>query len=225
VKSTKLIKYVKNDVQTLVVANLDKLNSDSFYKMKQLVHIKDSQIKIRAGQKSFMCCMKPKPKKYDEIKSYSFKDKHADAYKSYKYFKKNLHSAMNDENILNKFIMLEEIEKSYMEYFQKKVSKIFEDNKLTEKLKNEVDNYWEFFNIRRLIEKQEKIIKSQKKKFSKLEDVQINNDCIICMEATRNVIFNPCLHLICCENCSFSKVGSDCPECHSEIERKQMVYT
>ncbi len=169
--------------------------------------------------------LKAKPKKLEDFQNYGIKDKHADAYKSYKQLKKNLHGTMNDEITLNKFIVLENIEKSFEEYIEKKVRQIFEDNKLTEKLKNEVDNYWEFFNIKRVLEKQEKIIKSQKKKFNKLEEVHITNDCIICMETQRSVIFKPCLHLICCEKCSFSKVGSDCPQCHSEIQAKQMVYT
>lgn len=40
-------------------------------------------------------------------------------------------------------------------------------------------------------------------------------DCIICMDADKNVVFYPCKHFYCCNKCS--KSLKLCPICRSEI--------
>lgn len=223
-KGLSLLSYLQKEIVKIVVKSLDDLKSDIFYKMKQLVETNESKVSIKKKPQGILCCLRQKPLKIQEINNYGMKEKYLEMHKLFKTFKKNLHTILNDERLTKNFFNFDLIKKSMEEYFNNKVESIFQNSKLNDKLKNEVDNYWEYFNVRRVIEKQEKILKSQNRKLSKLEDAQTSKDCIICMESNRSVVFHPCLHLICCESCGFSKVSSDCPQCHGEIEKKQIVH-
>lgn len=46
-------------------------------------------------------------------------------------------------------------------------------------------------------------------------------ECVVCMENDVNVIFLPCGHLCCCNNCQISLI--DCPMCRCNIERRIRV--
>lgn len=46
-------------------------------------------------------------------------------------------------------------------------------------------------------------------------------ECVVCMENDVNVIFLPCGHLCCCNNCQTSL--NECPMCRSNIERRIRV--
>ena len=50
------------------------------------------------------------------------------------------------------------------------------------------------------------------KKIYRNDDI---NECIICMEDKKNIIFYPCKHYYCCDLCS--KYIKLCPICRSEI--------
>jgi hypothetical protein len=46
--------------------------------------------------------------------------------------------------------------------------------------------------------------------------------CIICYDALRNCIFDPCKHVICCDNCSMNV--TKCPICTTQINKYEIVY-
>jgi hypothetical protein len=111
-----------------------------------------------------------------------------------------------------------------VEEFAKEKAKVFFNKKgMKERLRLEVERYSKYFNIERIIEKQENTLQSQTKKMNKLNDIKELNECIICMDKQRNIIFFPCNHLICCEECGYSKVLGECPECKMTIESKTIT--
>ena len=117
-----------------------------------------------------------------------------------------------------------EIKMEEVEQFAKEKAKVFFDKKgMKERLRLEVERYSKYFNIERIIEKQENTLHSQTKKMNKLNDIIELNECIICMDKQRNIIFFPCNHLICCEECGYSKVLGECPECKMTIESKTIT--
>ena len=46
--------------------------------------------------------------------------------------------------------------------------------------------------------------------------------CKICYDRNRDTLFEPCLHLACCNNCSGHLF--DCPICNAEIHIKMQIY-
>lgn len=56
-----------------------------------------------------------------------------------------------------------------------------------------------------------------KKKYTK----RSKQDCVICIECPKSVIFLPCKHFSCCERCSNLEY---CPICRTEISNKIIVF-
>jgi len=48
------------------------------------------------------------------------------------------------------------------------------------------------------------------------------NECVICMNAPRDVVIIPCGHLICCENCVVQ--CKECPLCRGVINDNLKVF-
>lgn len=120
--------------------------------------------------------------------------------------------------------MINPVNKEEVENFIKKKSNVFFLKKgMEERLREEADNYSKYFNINKVIEKQTYTLESQKEKTNKIHEIKELNECIICMEKQRNVIFIPCYHLICCQNCGLTNVSNECPECKKKIEKKLMT--
>jgi hypothetical protein len=172
---------------------------------------------------SFVCCKKkvlPQKINFD----YNFKFQASELRRAIIHFKKHMTSSIsNEEKIENNY--LDNFYQFIYDYLNKKVNYLFELHNINDKLKDEVDRYWEYFNIKKIISKQTNKIKQQNNKLLILEEAHMQNDCIICMEGERSVIFKPCLHFICCETCSFGKIANDCPECHTKIEHKQLTLS
>lgn len=123
-----------------------------------------------------------------------------------------------NENALE---MIKPVNKEEVESFVKKKSNVFFLKKgMEERLREEADNYSKYFNINKVIEKHTYTLESQKEKMAKIHEIKELNECIICMEKQRNVIFIPCYHLICCQNCGLTNVSDECPECKTKIEKK-----
>jgi len=122
-------------------------------------------------------------------------------------------------------IFKEEFNNLRKESLEGYLNSVFNNQKVIVKLKDEVDNYAEYLNLNILIEKQENKLKVQKKKLLDLEEYKTQNECIICMENERKVLFYPCLHFICCETCAFTKSINDCPTCHKEIEKREYILS
>jgi hypothetical protein len=102
-----------------------------------------------------------------------------------------------------------------------RVNNFIQETNYSNKLKDEVDKYAEYFNANKIVEKQRKKLESQKIKINLCEDSKNLKDCIICMDQERSTLFYPCLHLIVCQGCAEVNVKSECPECHKAIERKE----
>jgi hypothetical protein len=52
----------------------------------------------------------------------------------------------------------------------------------------------------------------------------VTDECIICMGKSKNCLFMPCAHLVCCLDCGEKKEMKACPMCEAKIERKVKVY-
>ena len=46
--------------------------------------------------------------------------------------------------------------------------------------------------------------------------------CVVCMNATRRIMFSPCRHVLCCATCS--NHVTECPVCRAAIEHRTVVY-
>ena len=47
--------------------------------------------------------------------------------------------------------------------------------------------------------------------------------CIICLDNERNILFNPCHHICCCNRC-VNNLNNMCPVCRQEIQSRTRVY-
>ena len=51
---------------------------------------------------------------------------------------------------------------------------------------------------------------------------QRNQTCIICYDNKRNQFFDPCGHMVCCQQCG-DRINT-CPVCKIDISNKKIVY-
>ena len=49
--------------------------------------------------------------------------------------------------------------------------------------------------------------------------VGLSNDCILCFNSSKKIVFRPCSHLVCCKNCAKKILTSkqECPICKTKI--------
>ena len=168
---------------------------------------------------SCCCCFKPK-EKIDLENDHNMRQRSETINNELSNFANDIEDKFSDKNI-EQFCIINQEE---TEQFAKQKSKVFFNKKgMKERLRLEVESYSKYFNIERIIEKQENTLETQKKKINKLDDIKELNECIICMEKQRNMIFFPCHHLICCDGCGYNKVKYECPECKKKIERKTIT--
>lgn len=222
-KGVKLADYILTNLRNAVLNKVDQLSSEYFSYMKDLI---DNSLQVPRNQKncSLVCCRK-KNVKYTLSTSVNFKPLVSEFKKCQMGFKKNMFTNLSSDDKTENYFLLTKLSLQIEDMLNNKVNFLFEVSQMNEKLKDEVDRYWEYFNIRKILSKQSNKIKAQKVKLNALEDSRMQNECIICMENERNVIFYPCLHLICCEICAFGKLGNDCPECQGKIENKQLTLS
>ncbi len=187
--------------------------------MRDLIENSFNVPKLKSGFNSIFSCCKQNMKKIDVGFNYNFKQVVNDVRKHTSVLKNKIQSSVTNSE--NKYF--NELYNDVDSYLDNKVEYLFQINQIDSKLKDEVDKYWEYFNVKKIVTKQESKIKKQNRLIEALEDSSIQNDCIICMDSERNVIFTPCLHFICCETCSFGKIGNDCPQCHTKIENKKLT--
>ena len=65
----------------------------------------------------------------------------------------------------------------------------------------------------------------------RLEEVSKENiaikkriQCVVCLNKDRNIVFLPCNHCICCNDCANILQNNKCPTCRGNIQDKQIVY-
>jgi hypothetical protein len=164
-------------------------------------------------------CFREK-EKYDLDSEHNMKERAENIDNEISNFVEELEEKFSEKNIEEFYVVNQE----ETENFAKEKSKVFFNKRgMKERLRLEVERYSKFFNIERIIEKQENTLETQNKKMNKLNDIKELNECIICMEKQRNIIFSPCNHLICCEECGYNKVSGECPECKMTIENKTIT--
>ena len=130
---------------------------------------------------------------------------------------------INYNSKLSELLDLKNIKNEFTGLLEEKYSLLYKEKDFEKVLKKEVDSFSEFFNIDSIIAKQEERLKLQEQKMNQLEEFRVLNECIICMENSRNVAFLPCKHFICCDECSFGKIKEECPQCNGKIETKRII--
>jgi hypothetical protein len=84
----------------------------------------------------------------------------------------------------------------------------------------EVDKYYEYYNIKKIVNKQSMEIKREEDLIKNNEEMKNLTLCRMCEENNRNVIFEPCLHLLYCNSCVEEITSNEnlvCPVCESLI--------
>lgn len=133
------------------------------------------------------------------------------------------YNKVNYNSQLSELMELKELKNYLDNLVEEKYHLLYKEQDFEGFLKQEVDRFSEYFNIDIILKKQEERLKLQKQKISQLEEFKVLNECIVCMENSRNVAFLPCLHFICCDSCAFGKIGAECPQCHGIIENKRII--
>jgi len=49
-----------------------------------------------------------------------------------------------------------------------------------------------------------------------------SDECVVCLEGEKVVLFSSCLHLVCCKSCA--EKLTNCPMCRKEISQKVNVF-
>ena len=52
----------------------------------------------------------------------------------------------------------------------------------------------------------------------------LGNECMICRENLKNIVFMPCMHVSICKNCSIEHALTNCPQCRVEIKEAKVIY-
>jgi len=58
----------------------------------------------------------------------------------------------------------------------------------------------------------------------KCQENEDKHMCCVCQEQVVRVIFQPCMHLVCCEKCGKNDRLVNCPICRGKIEKRSVVY-
>ena len=74
---------------------------------------------------------------------------------------------------------------------------------------------------KKIVKKQNELIKMYKKETT--YDKQ-RIQCVVCKDNDRNVVFKPCMHIVCCMDCANQLLNNQCPNCRMDIDMKERVY-
>lgn len=189
------------------------LKDDSFNLEKEVRELVETLEKIRSELVEYRQRIE-----YNENSKYYMSEDDLESKKSNRSKQK-----LNQLNNINDLLDIEGLRAHLESKIEENYDLLFEEQGMNDYLKEEVDKYSEFFNIDQILHKQDKRIKMQTSKINQLEEFKILNECTICMDNERNVAFLPCLHFICCENCAFGLIKTECPQCHGSIETKRLI--
>jgi hypothetical protein len=170
---------------------------------------------------SIFSCFSKQKKKIKIDFSYNFREELVDLRKAVNDFSKKIDDILKDDQKAESYFDFSELLEIYNhENIEMKIRQLCKKYNIDNKLKDEVDKFAEYFNASKIVDKQRRKIKSQNKKLLILEDAKAANDCIVCMENERNVIFHPCLHLICCDGCVKTLMAQSCLSCFQRIDSR-----
>jgi hypothetical protein len=204
--------YLSNAANKLFTNSLELMPSDNYSLIRDIINKHDSH---QNEKKSMFACFSKSKKKYKIDFGLKIKDQIFDLRNSITEFNKSI-ANLKDEDF--DFTII-----NTKENIENKIGQYYKAYNIGIRLKDEVDKYAEFFNIGKVLEKQRRKIRSQNRKLAVLEDAKNSNDCIICMENARNVVFYPCLHLICCEDCLKTITSLSCLQCFQKIQDKVIL--
>ena len=58
------------------------------------------------------------------------------------------------------------------------------------------------------------------------DDEAESSKCLIGFDNKRDTVLMPCMHFLYCGECVLEEhIGSECPSCRGEIEKRQRVFT
>ncbi len=208
-----------NELKKNIIATIQKFTNENFSNFSSI-----DRGEVPRNQKNSLlaCCVKKKPKHNINLEM-NTKASAMDFKRSYVGLRTRYADIISDEGRIDSFISVNKLKLVSNFLVDDKLKFLNNKYKIEDKLKNEVDKFSEIFNLKKIISKQNQKIKAQSAKLSILEDAKSINDCIICCENSRNILFYPCLHYICCETCTSSKNLNECPHCKKNIDNKQII--
>lgn len=177
---------------------------------------------------SLTCCYFIKGNRKSRRKNKTLKHSHHLSEKSYEIYHEVYSFIIK---MLQKY-SIKTIEKSIIlntfleeKLLKEKIVKIFISGIYDNLFKENIEKYLSSFLIDKIMLKQKKKMEIQEKKLKEMEVIKIENECIICMDKQRNILFLPCNHLICCDKCSDKFIyKNECPGCKRKIENKINIY-
>ena len=217
-KTDRLHKQVMNQVKSAISKPLEKFSVDS---LSIIRHIIDEHSEVPINKS--VCCFKKKVVKNSLKINYDLSEEALEMKKTLTDFKRYMISSIKDEEKLRNLLEWDTVRLKIEEGLSNRINKLLEDKLVKIILNNEVDKYSKLFNLEKMISRQESKIKKLNKILFSIDDNKTLNECIICMENERNVIFHPCLHLVCCKSCGFTKITNECPSCISIIDKRQII--
>lgn len=214
----KFYKQILFEIKSIIIKNTERLSTDGLSLLRDIIEEHDEVPKAKSS-----CCFKKKIEKKTLPMNYDLCEESLEMKRLLGEFKKYLISQCKDEEKFKEGFEFEVYKIDLEQGLSYKVDRLLNGKKIQNNLNDEVDKYSHLFNVNKIVSKQERKIKSLNKKLSDIEDCITLNECIICMVNERNVIFYPCLHLVCCKFCGFSRIEIDCPSCLAKIENKQAI--
>lgn len=221
-KTNKLYVNLRKQISETIVHDLNNIRSYS----DTIEKITNQHCNKKAENKSCFeslcsCCCKSCKKKKKKNKLISYYDLKTHAYRltnSFSDLAQEIKESFNEKS-------LEEISPNPTEemksFCDEKAEKYLEKPAIDERLREEVEYYSKYFKIENIIEKQKNTLQQQEDKKLKIKGIRELNNCIVCMENQRSVMFSPCRHLICCEKCANNAVKEDkCLICNKPIIEK-----
>jgi hypothetical protein len=213
--------YLSSAANKLFTNSLDLMPKDNYSLIRDIINKHDNPKK---ENKSFFACFSQQKKKNKIEFNFNFREELVDLRKGITDFNKKFEVILKDNSSANDYFDFTELLSVYNdENIELKIRQLMKKYGIENKLKDEVDKYAEYFNAMKIVEKQRRKIKAQGKKLMILEDAKMANDCIVCMENERNVVFYPCLHLICCEGCVKTLMAQSCLSCFQKIENRVTI--
>lgn len=228
------MEYFQNEILNIIFKRIEKVkiiknpfliidtDTDNGKENFDTVNTTKSKRKSIASKMNIIACFKKNNKKK--------KDKQKDAeiaaalhnkFKSlHTEFVNDLKIMINDFSSTQKFSLLEIFPFDYYTYiyelFLHKLDYLYKEKNIEMLLKEDVDKYSVYFNIDRVILKQEREIKAQNEKLLEFENMKQSKECGVCFEKERSIVFQPCMHLLCCDNCADS--FEICPSCQCKVD-------
>jgi len=153
-QSGKILTQLKSSFKGIIEKSFDNLRLNEF---QNGINEIDEDKRGRRSDSCLFACFQSKKKKLDS--NHNFTSLVQDLSKSLKEIKRNSKKNLIDDN----YFVKEEFSHLKKESVNNVISDIVQTNKVTVRLKDDVDRFAEYFNIKKIVEKQENKIKVQKK--------------------------------------------------------------